>query len=104
MWCRRPGRGGATEGVRDEGAGSAEGAEEGGAGLGLAMAAEAIRKLQEELGWVAGPDCKLVVDMAACMKEEGVGFYARHLRLGWCGWSLFSSSVLCFSPKKQILM
>ena len=65
------------------------------------MAAEAIRKLQEELGWVAGPDCKLVVDMAACMKEEGVGFYARQGSAGVDGvWEWDSGTSVC--PDSQL--
>ena len=46
---------------------------------GRGLAAKAIRRLQGELGWVAGSKYKLVVDhdLAACMKKEGVGSYAR---------------------------
>ena len=58
--------------------------------------AEAIRRLQEELRWVAGSDYKLVVDMAACMKQEDVGFYARQ---GWAGvdrvWEWDSGTSVC---------
>ena len=28
--------------------------------------------VQEELAWEAGSECKLVIDLASCMKEEGV--------------------------------
>ena len=44
---------------------------------GRGLAAEAMKRLQEELGRVTGSDYKLVVDMAACMEKGGVGFYAR---------------------------
>ena len=49
---------------------------------GRGLAAEAVKRLHEELGRVAGSDYKLVVDVAACMEKEGVGFYARQ---GWAG-------------------
>ena len=49
---------------------------------GRGLAAEATRRLQEELEWVAGSKYKPVVDLTACMKKEGVGFYARQ---GWAG-------------------
>ena len=45
---------------------------------GRGLAAEAVKRLQEELGWAAGSEYKL----ASCIKKEGVGFYARQ---GWAG-------------------
>ena len=48
--------------VQDEGAGSAGGAERTG------LAAKAIRRLQGELGWVAGSEYKLVVDLGRVIK------------------------------------
>ena len=49
---------------------------------GRGLAAEAIRRLQGELGWVDGSEYKLVVNLASCMRKEGVGFYSRQ---GWVG-------------------
>ena len=64
------------------------------------LAAKAMRRLQGELGWVAGSDYKLVVDMAAHMEKEGVGPYARQ---GWAGgdgvWGWDSSTPV--SPGSQ---
>ena len=51
-------------------------------GRGLAVEAFILKRLQVELGGVAGSDYRLVVDMAVCMAKEGVGFYARQ---GWSG-------------------
>ena len=78
--CSVEGQGEERQGVQDEGAGSAEGIE----GNSRGLAAEATKRLslQEELGWVARSDYKLVVGMAACTEKEGVGFYARQ---GWAG-------------------
>ena len=39
---------------------------------GRGLAAEAIRRLQVELECGAGSEYKLVVDLASCMREEGV--------------------------------
>ena len=49
---------------------------------GRGLAAEALKRLQVELGELAGTDYRMVADMAACMSKEGVGFYARQ---GWTG-------------------
>ena len=51
---------------------------------GRGLTAEALRRLQVELGELAGTDYRVVTDMAACMAKEGVGFYGSQ---GWTGGS-----------------
>jgi hypothetical protein len=51
---------------------------------GRGLAAEALRRLQVELGELAGTDYRMVTDMAACMAKKGVGFYGSQ---GWTGGS-----------------
>ena len=51
---------------------------------GRGLAAEALRRLQVELGELAGADYRMVTNMAACMAKEGVGFYGSQ---GWTGGS-----------------
>ena len=46
------------------------------------LAAEALSRLQVELGELAGTDFWMVTDMAACMAKKGVGFYGSQ---GWTG-------------------
>ena len=46
------------------------------------MCTEALKRLQVELGELAGTDYRMVADMTACTAKEGVGFYARQ---GWTG-------------------
>jgi len=49
---------------------------------GRGLAAEALKRLQVELGELAGTDYRMVADMAACMAKKGVGFYGSQ---GWTG-------------------
>ena len=72
--CGVEGQGKERQGLQDEVRALA--VQEGLRGRGLAPAgsrSHQARRLQE---WVAGSEYKLVVDLAACMEKEGVGFYA----------------------------
>ena len=42
---------------------------------GRGLAAEVLKRLQVELGELAGTDYRMVADMAACMAKKCVGFY-----------------------------